>query len=76
MHCFYCKLTSLISQAILQAVLDKVTAIFFSRLLHREISKVTSHEAIAQQPPEEAASIDDNMTGGTKEESAPRSNQD
>jgi hypothetical protein len=54
MHYFHRILTSLISQALLQAVLDEVAVIFSCWFLHREFLKVTSHEAIARQPPGEA----------------------
>jgi hypothetical protein len=53
MHCFHCILTSLISQALLQAVLDEEPSDFIGSVFHYEFSKVTSHEATARQPPEE-----------------------
>jgi hypothetical protein len=65
MHCFHCILTSRISQALLQAALDKEPSVLHGWLTLREFSKVTSHEASARQPPEEA-SIDDDVTGGMK----------
>jgi hypothetical protein len=63
MHCNTALLTCLITQALLQAALDKEPSVLHGWLPLREFSKVTSHEAFARQPPEEV-SIDDNMTGG------------
>jgi hypothetical protein len=40
MHCFHCILTSLISQALLQAALDKEPSVFHGWLLLREFLKL------------------------------------
>jgi hypothetical protein len=52
MHCITALLTSLISQALLQAALDKKERDFTGWFFQYEFSK--SHHEIARQPPEEA----------------------
>jgi hypothetical protein len=56
MHCITAILTSLISQALLQVVLDKEPSDFIGSVFHYEFPKVTMKLQV--QPPEEAESID------------------